>query len=361
MSPQLIQSSIEIIIGILTLFAGGEFFVQGAASLSLILGIPQLVIGLTVVSLGTSAPELFVSVGSFFRGSDAIALGNIVGSNIFNVLVVLGSSALVMPLRVESRLVRRDVPLLLAVSAAVWGMASSGNFSWQSGIALLIALGINTIWEIRTAREEPQSIKDAEPEIKLNSYSKKWLRAIGKIIAGILILGFGSNLLISGAKSLASAYGWSETVIGLTIVSAGTSMPELVTSLVASLRGKTDLAIGNVIGSSLLNQLLVLGSCALLSGNNGLVVEEVLIQRDIPIMILTVLACMPIFWTKGIISRSEGGTLLLLYILYLTDQVIPYTLPTFQEDLRMLVAYIILPIVLLLVSFKAYRFWQKST
>ncbi len=361
MSQQLIQASLEIIIGIFTLFTGGEFFVQGAAALSLILGIPQLVIGLTVVSLGTSAPELFVSIGSFFRGSDAIAVGNIVGSNIFNVLVVLGSSALVMPLRVESRLVRRDVPLLLAVSTAVWGMASSGRFSWQSGVALLIALGINTIWEIRTAREEPQGIKDAEPEIQFNSYSKKWLRSIGKIIAGILILGFGSNLLISGAKSLASAYGLSETVIGLTIVSAGTSLPELITSLVASLRGKTDLAIGNVIGSSLLNQLLVLGSCALFSGSKGLVVEEVLIQRDIPIMILTVLACMPIFWTKGIISRSEGGILLLLYILYLADQIIPYTIPTFQDDLRMIVIYLILPIGLLSLSFKAYRYWQKAT
>ena len=361
MSTLLIQSLLEIIIGIFTLFAGGEFFVQGAASLSLILGIPQLVIGLTVVSLGTSAPELFVSIGSFLRGSDAIAVGNIVGSNIFNVLVVLGSSALVMPLRVESRLVRRDVPLLLAVSAAVWGMASSGSFSWQSGFALLIALGINTIWEIRTAREEPQGIQDAEPEVKFNSYSKKWIRAFGKIIAGILILGFGSNLLISGAKSLAGAYGWSETVIGLTIVSAGTSMPELITSLVASLRGKTDLAIGNVIGSSLLNQLLVLGSCAFFSGSKGLAVEEILIQRDIPIMILSVLACMPIFWTKGIISRSEGAILLLLYVLYLADQIIPYTIPTFQDELRIIAIFLILPVVLLLVSLKAYRYWHKLT
>ena len=167
-------------------------------------------------------------------------------------------------------------------------MASSGSFSWQSGFALLIALGINTIWEIRTAREEPQGIKDAEPEIKFNSYSKKWVRAIGKIIAGILILGFGSNLLISGAKSLAGAYGWSETVIGLTIVSAGTSMPELITSLVAAIRGRTDLAIGNVVGSCLLNQLLVLSSAAIVSSGGGLYVDKILIQRDLPIMMIAV-------------------------------------------------------------------------
>ncbi|WP_413315614.1 calcium/sodium antiporter [Prochlorococcus sp. SS52] len=354
MSIPLIQSSLEIILGIIILFAGGEFFVQGAGALAGILGIPQLVIGLTVVSLGTNAPELFVSVGSFFRDSDAIAVGNVVGSNIFNVLVVLGSSALVMPLKVRSRLVKRDVPLLLAVSAAVWGMASSGRFSWQSGFALLIALIINTIWEIRTAREEPQGIKDAEPEVQIELGTNNLIKATSKIIAGILILALGSNLLISGAKSLASSYGWSETVIGLTIVSAGTSMPELITSIVASFRGKTDLAIGNVVGSSLLNQLLVLGSCALFAGNKGLEVEEILIQKDFPIMILTVLACMPIFWTKGTISRSEGALLLILYIVYLTDQIFLNSLPF----IRLIIIFYILPLILILIIFKAINYWK---
>ncbi|KGG17137.1 Inner membrane protein YrbG [Prochlorococcus sp. MIT 0603] len=286
-------------------------------------------------------------------------MGNVVGSNIFNVLVVLGSSALIVPLKVESRLVKRDVPVLLAVSVAVWGMASSGNFTWQSGLALLVALGINTIWEIRTAREEPQGIKDAEPVIYIKSESKKWLIATGKIIIGIIILGFGSNLLINGAKSLANSYEWSETLIGLTIISAGTSMPELITSLVASLRGKTDLAIGNVVGSSLLNQLLVLGSCALFSGSKGLVVEEILIQRDFPIMILSVLACMPIFWTKGKISRSEGVILLILYILYLLDQIIPYSVPIFQAKFRFISLVIVLPIILILVMFKTANYWRN--
>ena len=334
MSTLQLESFLEIFLGIGILFLGGELFVQGAATLALILGVPQLVIGLTIVSLGTSSPELFVSIGSYFRNSDAIAVGNVVGSNIFNVLVVLGSSALIMPLKVKSRLVRRDVPLLLAVSAAVWGMASSGSLSWQSGVALLIALGINTIWEIRTAREEPNEIQDAEPKVQINSVSQKWFVTISKILLGIIILAFGSNLLISGAKSIASLYGWSEVIIGLTIVSAGTSLPELITSIVASLRGETDLAIGNVVGSSLLNQLLVLGGCAVFAGNAGLKVEETLIQKDFPIMILTVLACMPIFWTKGRISRSEGGILLGLYIIYLADQIIPYTIPDLQSKFR---------------------------
>ena len=138
--PPFLLSALEVLVGIALLFGGGELFVQGAVTLALIFGIPQLVIGLTVVSLGTSAPEFFVSLGSVLQGSDALAVSNAVGSNIFNVMVVLGSSALVLPLKVESRLVRRDVPLLLAVSAAVWGMASTGRITWQSGVALLLAV-----------------------------------------------------------------------------------------------------------------------------------------------------------------------------------------------------------------------------
>jgi len=357
MTP-LIQTILEIILGIGLLFGGGELFVQGATTLAVLFGIPQLVIGLTIVSLGTSAPEFFVSVGSFFKSSDAIAISNVVGSNIFNVLVVLGSSALVMPLKVESRLVKRDIPLLLAVSAAVWGMASSGTITWQSGLALLLALAINTIWEIRTAREEPQQIKEAEPEINVSIESNAWTKAFSGILLGIILLGIGSNVLITGAKSLASSYNWSEEIIGLTIVSAGTSMPELVTSLVAALRGRTDLAIGNVVGSSLLNQLLVLGSCGIFAGSKGINVEEVLINKDFPIMLLVTLACMPIFWTKGRISRQEGGFLLSLYILYLIDQILPLTQSTLQDEFRLIVVCFILPISLIIIIFKTLKYWN---
>ncbi len=356
---EVMQATLEIIIGILLLFGGGEFFVQGAATLAFILGIPQLVIGLTVVSLGTSAPELFVSLGSFFKDSDTLAISNVVGSNIFNVLVVLGASALVMPLKVESRLVKRDVPILLSVSAAVWGMASSGTVTWQAGVALLIALAINTIWEIRTAREQPQEIKEAEPNIQESIKSKSWIKAIGKIFSGIILLSFGSNILINGAKFIALKYGWSEAIIGLTIISAGTSMPELITSLVATFRGRTDLAIGNVVGSSLLNQLLVLGTCALISSDKGINVEEVLIKKDFPIMILSTLACLPIFWTKGKISREEGGVLLSLYVLYLADQIIPLTLPLYHEAYRAIVTSFIMPLAIILIVYQALKYWIK--
>jgi len=356
--PSIFLSFLELITGIILLFSGGEFFIQGSVALALILGIPQLVIGLTLVSLGTSAPELFVSVNSSLNGSDSLALSNIVGSNIFNVMVVLGGSALLRPLRVESRLVRRDIPLLLAVSTAVWGMAASELITWQFGVALIVSLIINTTWEIRTAREEPQKTQEAEPEINIEKDSTSLLNAGVKLLGGIFLLTIGSRLLIEGASTIAGLLGVSEAIIGLTIVSLGTSLPELITSLVAAIRGQTDLAIGNVIGSCLLNQLLVLGSCAVLSGGSGLVVENLLITKDIPIMVITTLACMPIFWTKGIISRGEGGVLLGLYMLYIADKIIPLTLPTLHSAFKELV-FIVISLSIIFIIYKTITYWLR--
>ncbi|MEB3349864.1 MAG: sodium:calcium antiporter, partial [Cyanobacteriota bacterium] len=174
---------VEIIFGILLLFGGGELFVAGSTALALLLGIPQIVIGLTVVSLGTSAPELFVSLLSTIQGDDGIAVSNIVGSNIFNVMVVLGLSAAVVPLRVKSRLVKRDVPLLLAVSMAVWGMASTGRVTWQAGLALLVALVINIVWEVRSAAESPEEPEDFDEDER----STPPVAAL-KLAAGLVLL-----------------------------------------------------------------------------------------------------------------------------------------------------------------------------
>ena len=359
--PEFLQATIEVLIGIALLFGGGELFVQGSIALAVIFGIPQLVIGLTVVSLGTSAPELFVSLNSVLQGSDALALSNVVGSNIFNVMVVLGSSALVLPLRVESRLVRRDVPLMIAVSAAVWGMASAGRVTWQAGLALLLGLIINTIWEIRTAREQPDDSEGAEPDIEDNAAEGGWHLAVLKLIGGIAVLTVGSKVLVSGATSAATLLGVSEAVIGLTIVSAGTSMPELITSLVAALRGRTDLAIGNVVGSCLLNLMLVLGGTALVTGSQGLNVTPDLIHDDLPVMLLTSLACLPIFWTRGRISRLEGGLLLGLYFLYIVDNVLPRTnLSSWSDEFRLVMLCLVLPVVMITIITQAVVYWRTS-
>ena len=319
---EFILSIFEIIIGIILLFTGGEFFIQGSVTLSLILGIPQLVIGLTVVALGTSSPELLVSLNSIFKGSDGLAVSNVIGSNIFNILVVLGISSLIKPLKVKSRIVRRDVPLLIAISCAVWGMSSTGLLTWQSGIFLLLCLIINTIWEINTINEKDEELKNAEPEINDYLFNKNLINTLGKLFIGIFLLGFGANILVNGSKSLAILMGINETIIGLTIVATGTSLPELVTSVIAAFKGKTDLAIGNVIGSNLLNQLLILGSCSVFSGLEGLNINKELINTDLPIMVLTTFACLPIFWTKGKITRMEGFVLLNIYSFYVLDKII---------------------------------------
>ncbi len=349
-------SVVEIIVGILLLFGGGELFVQGSVALALLLGIPQLVIGLTVVAMGTSAPELFVSVLSTLQGADDIAVSNIVGSNIFNVLVVLGCSALILPLRVHSRLIRRDVPILLAVSMAVWGMASPGRMTWQAGFALLTALVINTIWEIRSAKEDG----DADSDIDADEAKGGYLPAFIKLAAGLGLLVWGSQILVKGATAIALSLGVSETLIGLTIVAAGTSMPELVTSIVAAFRGKADLAIGNVIGSNLLNQLVILGLCAFISGSRGLSVDPVIVHRDLPIMVATTVACLPIFFSGGVITRLEGGILIGLYGLYLVEQILPYTFPGLDGPIERFTLMALIPALIVLLGWQSMSHWRST-
>ena len=348
-----LPSVLEILLGIVLLFGGGELFVAGSSALALLLGIPQIVIGLTVVSLGTSTPELFVSLISTFKGGDAIAVSNVVGSNIFNVLVVLGLSALVVPLRVKSRLVKRDVPLLLGVSLAVWGMASGGRLTWQAGLALLVGTAINLIWEMRTASE----YSDEEGDFDEGDRATPAVAA-AKLAGGLVLLVLGSDVLVKGATAAAIGLGVTETVIGLTIVSAGTSMPELVTSLVAAYRGKADLAIGNVVGSNLLNQLVILGVCGVFSGE-GLLVDPVVISRDLPLMVLTTLALLPILWTRGVVTRLEGGILVGLYGLYLAEQVLTETLTTAQDEFRFVVLVVVLPLVLVFFVWQMLR-WRMQ-
>ena len=220
--------------------------------------IPQLVIGLTVVAFGTSAPELFVGVSSILQNADDLAVGNVVGSNIFNILVVLGCSALVFPLRVESRLVRRDVPVLLAISSAAWGMASAGRMTWQAGVALLIGLIINTVWEIRTSWKTIETVETSNLQRTGSGFSQFDGRAVSACCrhhpacCGVENLGQRSQLgscVSEGAPA----------VISLTIVATGTStrtMPPFCATLKAD-----DLAVGNIVGSCLLNLLMVLGGC----------------------------------------------------------------------------------------------------
>ena len=363
--PEFLRASIEVLIGIGLLFLGGDQFVRGSVTVAVICGIPQLVIGLTVVAFGTSAPELFVSLSSVLQGTDALAVSNVVGSNIFNILLVLGCCALARPLEVENRLVRRDVPVLLAISAAAWGMASAGRMTWQAGVALLLGLIINTVWEVRTAVEDashPSDPSSTTPTPKGNppkTTGRSLLIAMVQLAIGLALLVVGSKVLVTGAVTAATLLRVSPEVIGLTIVATGTSTPELITSLVATLKGKTDLAVGNVVGSCLLNLLMVLGGSAVISGQPGLQVSGELIREDLPMMMITTLVCLPIFWSRRRITRGEGAVLLSLYVLFLTDNVLPRTtLASWQDEFRLVALCLVIPVTMVVITMQMVGYWN---
>lgn len=282
-----------------------------------VLRIPPLVIGLTVVAFGTSAPELGVSLQAAFSGASDVAVGNVVGSNIFNVLLILGISSLVTPLVVSSQLIRFDVPLMIGVSCLAWALASDGMISRIDGIILFSVLIVYLVICLRTARRESKAVKDefAAEYAKADETPTRLPLQFVLIAVGLICLGFGSKWLVSGAVAVATSFGVSELVIGLTIVAAGTSLPEVVTSVVASIRGERDIAVGNVVGSNIFNLACVLGLTGILSPG-GIPVSPDAIRFDIPIMCLVAAACLPIFFTGSRISRSEGIVFLIGFVAY---------------------------------------------
>ncbi len=306
--------------GLVLLTAGGDLLVRGASHLAALVGISPLVIGLTVVAFGTSAPELAVSVQAGLAGQNEIAVANIVGSNIFNILFILGLCAMILPLQVDQQLVRLDVPLMIGVSIVAFTMALDGRITWLDGLALFSGIMGYTIWGIRQSRQETADVL-AEYQREYGAESPPTApsgRVLGLhlllIVAGLTLLVLGSRLLVNGAITLALALGVSEVVIGLTIVAAGTSLPEVATSLVATIRHERDIAIGNVVGSNLFNLLSILGIAGLVTPN-GLQVSASLITIDMLVMIGAAVACLPIFF-KGTIGRWEGALFFVCYVLY---------------------------------------------
>lgn len=294
---------------------GAELLVKGASRIALSLKISPLVIGLTVVAFGTSAPELAVSINSSLTGQQSITIGNVVGSNIFNVLFILGISALILPLTVSKQLLRLDVPVMIILSLLVLLLSVNGNLNRMEGILLATGLVTYTTFLIMKSRREwvqPSADSESAPSKYNNPVINSLLVVIG---LGLLIL--GSKWFLSGAVSIAQSLGLSEMIIGLTIVAAGTSMPEVVTSILAALRGERDIAVGNVVGSNIFNILGVLGISAVIAPS-GLEISESFIRFDIPVMIAVALACLPLFFTGGVINRAEGALLLMYYFAYTT-------------------------------------------
>lgn len=306
--------------GFVALVAGGELLVRGASRLAAAMGISPLVIGLTVVAFGTSAPELAVSVQAGISGASDLAVANVVGSNIFNILFTVGLCAMLAPLVVAQQLVRLDVPIMIGTSILAFVLALDGRITFFDGALLFAGIVFYTIFGIRESRKETAEVQ-AEYAQEYSPHevpASKRLFDLGLqlalIVGGLLVLVLGSRWMVGGASELARSLGVSDVIIGLTIVALGTSLPEVATALVATVRNERDIAIGNVVGSNLFNLMAILGLASIFTPG-GLSVADTLLQVDFLIMIGVAIACLPIFF-KGTIARWEGVLFFGLYGLY---------------------------------------------
>ena len=313
-----------ILAGIAILLTGGELLVRNASRLSLSLGVTPLVVGLTVVALGTSAPEMMTSVYSQWIGQGSVAIGNVIGSNIFNVFAILGLSAVVAPLAVDTNLLKLDVPLVIIGSIVVLGFAYSGTIGRWEAAMLAVGLFVYLFWSIKNGKsgQAPPAVEGLQSASEVMApRSRHWAVLVLLTLVGLGLIILGGRLFVSGAVDLARTFDVSESVIGLTIVAAGTSMPELVTSMLASYRGHRDIAVGNVVGSNLFNLLGVLGISGLV-GAEPLAVEEKLLTFDLPIMIIGALICLPMMASSGRLERWEGAVLFAGFLTYVTYLVV---------------------------------------
>ena len=336
--------ALQAILGFVLLVAGAEIMVRGAAELAAKLGITPLVIGLTVVAFGTSAPELAVAVKASLNGQPDIAMGNVVGSNILNILLILGLAAMITPLIVGSRIVRMDVPILLGVSFLLFAFAFDGRISVLDGAILFSGSIIYTLFAIFSARKESGSTETDELPDASNP-----LRSFFFVIGGLAMLVVGADFLVTSAVAIARWLGVSELLIGLTVISIGTSLPEIATTVVAALRGLRDMAVGNVVGSCLFNILIVTGAAAMFAPS-GLTVDPALIHFDLPVMLAATIACLPIFATGHLIARWEGLVFFLFYLAYTTYLIMASHSTESVELMHKAMFGIVLPLVLITLA-----------
>lgn len=336
-------------LGLVLLVAGADTLVKGAARLAGAFGIPSLVIGLTVVAFGTSAPELAVSVKAAYAGQAELAIANVVGSNIFNVLFILGVSAVIVPLIISKQLIRQDVPIMVAASFICVWMVQDGQLSRLEAGALFAGLIAYTIFLFRQGKKQGADAGDDEVEALLKEPHPMWQNLLF-VVGGLGLLVLGARLLVDSAVALATAWGVNEAVIGLTIVAAGTSLPEVVTSIVATIRGERDIAVGNVVGSNIFNILCVLGLSGLVSPV-PLLAGAQMAALDIPVMLAVALLCVPFFFAGAILNRIEGALFLAAYVAY-TWYLVALTLKLdYLPQLQDYILYGLVPVIGVYVVF----------
>jgi cation:H+ antiporter len=356
---ELLWPTFLIVCGLAVLVVGGELLVRGASLLALSMQISPLVIGLTVVAFGTSAPELGVSLQAALRGAADVSVGNVVGSNICNVLLILGAAALVAPLIVSSQLIKIDVPLMIAASLTLWLFSLDLRLSRAEGGLLFAGLVAYVIFSVRKSRSENREVVDefaVEMPVPTTGTSSR-LSQLSLIAVGLVLLGFGASWLVGGAVTIAKIWGVSELIIGLTVVAVGTSLPEVVTSLVASFRGERDIAVGNVVGSNLFNILCVLGLTGIIAPG-GIAISADALAFDIPVMVAVAAVCLPIFFTGAIITRFKGAALLFYYIAYTTLIITAQTQPALHQRFSFILTYIVLPLTLLTILADVLWSWR---
>jgi cation:H+ antiporter len=350
-----------LVLGLFLLVVSAEWLVKGAARLAAIFGISALVIGLTVVAFGTSAPELAVSVMSAFAGKADLAIGNVVGSNIFNILFILAVAAMVTPLIVHQQLVRIDVPVMIVVSFLLLGLGYDGNISRWDGILLFGGALVYTGFLVRLSRQEKNAAVVSEYEKEFGVPVKKattWMVNVGLVLLGIGGLVLGSKLLVDSAVTIAQHFGVSELIIGLTIVSVGTSLPEVATSVVAAFRGERDIAVGNLVGSNIFNILSVVGLSSIVAPR-GIDVAASALAFDIPIMIGIAVACLPVFFSGYEVSRLNGAVFLAFYLAYVFYLFFSSTGHAAFEGYQDLLLYGIAPLTVIMLIFVTWRGFRR--
>lgn len=347
-------ASILIVLGgFVALTVGADMLVRSAADIAARLGVPPLVIGLTVVAFGTSSPEVAVSVKAVLADQPGVALGNVVGSNIFNVLLVIGVAAIAAPLAVNRDLLRLDVPVMIGVSALPLLLGLNGSLVRGEGL-LLVGLGVAyTVLLVYLGLQVARSRAPAEPGP--SPTRSAWLKDLALLVVGFLFLAIGAEQLVVGAVQMARALGVSELMIGLTIIAAGTSLPEVATSLVATLRGERDIAVGNVVGSNIFNVLIVLGVASIVAPG-GIDVPRGVLTFDFPVMIAVSIACLPVFLTGWTIDRFEGGIFLSYYALYMTYLGLTASGHEAQDLFGSTILYVLLP----LTAATLFVFWYRG-
>jgi len=345
----MILAIILFLSGLAALLGGAKLLVLGASGLAKTFGISSLVIGLTIVAFGTSAPEIAVSIVGAWKGEGGLVVGNIVGSNIFNVLLVLGVCATITPLVVKRQLIHWDVPIMIAATLLFWLLAANGTIGHVGGAILFAGIVVYLIFAFVMVKKEPQCEEESHPI---------WLQLVW-IVSGLILLSIGSKFLVTNATKIALYLGISELFIGLTFVAIGTSLPELATTLVALRKGENDLAVGTIIGSNLFNILAVMGIASLISPT-AIEIPAKALSFDIPVMIGVAIATLPIFLTGHLISRWEGLLFLFYYFLYMAflflDARFTHYLPYFTTGFL----FFILPLTILTLIVGVLRHFRQK-